>query len=173
MFMIGTYFIPRDDPFGVVSLIAATVVGANLLALVRNPDRMSHRLKRFVAIATALMLPAALLVMCLPVETAHTDGIDRTQAWISVLILISGAFGAGLGLMRSSTRWLIAEGVAVSMLAGAAIAWFVVFGVHKVMGLNASLVSGPGLLSVFLVVITFIFRLIGVIGRVIGSSTSR
>jgi len=161
--MIATLFTARDEPYGAISLLAATAVIVTLVSLMRSPDRMSRGYRVFVAIMTAPLLPAAIAVLCLPREDAHSDGIDRMEAFVSFFILISGAFGAGLGCTRSGKQWLILGGLIVSVLAGAIIIWVaadfrLIFWVR---------IDTPALTAatIVLVIAAFAFRLTGLLRR--------
>jgi hypothetical protein len=116
--MLGTFFLPRDNPYGTVSFLAAFAVVVTIVTLSRTPDRMSSASRAFGAVMTALLLPLAFFVLWLPREDAHTGGIDRMEALVSFFILASGAFGAGLACTRGTTRWVILEGLIISVLAG-------------------------------------------------------
>jgi hypothetical protein len=161
--MIATFFTPRDDPYGTISFLAGMAVIVTLVSFVRSPDKMSRPSRMFAAIMTAMLLPAAVAVLCLDREDAHGPGIDRMEAFVSFFVLISGAFGAGLGCTRSDKRWLILEGLIVSVLAGAIIIWLaadmrLIFWVR---------VDTPALTAatIVLVLATFAFRLTGLLRR--------
>ena len=166
--MIATLFTPRDDPYGTISYLAGLAVFVTLVSFVRSPDRMSRPFRTFAAIMTAMLLPAAIAVLCLDREDAHGPGIDRMEAFVSFFILISGAFGAGLGCTRSDKRWLILEGLIVSVLAGAIIIW-VAADMRLIFWVR---VDTPALTAatIVLVIATFAFRLAGLLRR-LGRST--
>jgi len=112
--MIATIFTPRDEPIGVVSILSVVAVLVTLGILNRNPDRLSNFAKNFTAVMAALLLPVGIGVLCL-------QGLDRVEALTSFFVLVSSAFGAGLGCMRSNERRLMLEGLIVSILAGVTI----------------------------------------------------
>ena len=160
--VMATFFTPRDEPVGTVSILSAIGVLVTLGILLRNPDRLSNSIRNLVAIMTALLLPAGVWVLGLPREGPHHGGIDRAEALASYFILLSGAFGAGLGCTRSNKQWLILEGLIVSILAGLAIILVAVdFGLILVRPDTPALTAA----TIALVLAAFGFRLGGLILR--------